>query len=150
MGPATDIAEPLEVLETDCGYGLGVRSLAAWRAGDVVHRFSGVVGAELKQHTLQVNEHLHISGTRYIGYLSHGCDPNCRLDMSSFEMVALKDIAAGDLLTIDYAATEDRLFRQFACQCSALTCRRRITGRAEGADAEGRAYLARLAPETAA
>ncbi|MDZ4372095.1 MAG: SET domain-containing protein-lysine N-methyltransferase [Phenylobacterium sp.] len=144
MTPSFPDCEPLEVLDTDGGYGLGVRTLAPWRVGEVVHRFSGLVSAELKLHSLQVNEHLHISETRYIGFLTHACDPNARLDMSRFEMVALKDIGAGELLTIDYAATEDRLFRQFACHCGAATCRLWITGRAEGANAEGRTHLAGL------
>lgn len=144
MPPITDNADVLEVLDVDSQYGLGVRTLVPWWAGDVVHRFTGLVSAELKLHSLQVNEHLHISETRFIGFLSHACDPNVRLDMSRFEVVALKDVAAGDLLTIDYAATEDILYRQFACHCGAAACRRWITGRAEGANAEGRAYLAAL------
>lgn len=138
--------EGLEVLDTSSEHGLGVRTLVARHRGEVVHRFSGVVGPNLELHSLQVNEHLHISHTRYIGFLSHSCDPNCRLDMSRFEVVALSDVPAGGLLTIDYAATEDILYRQFACACGASVCRRWITGRAESANAEGRAYLATLAP----
>ena len=50
------------------------------------------------------------------------------------------------LLTIDYAETEDVLYRQFACHCGASVCRHWITGRHEAPNAEGRAYLATLAP----
>src|SRR3546814_11760482 len=91
---------------------------------------------------LQVRPGLHISGTHFIGYLSHGCDPNCRLDMERFELVARRDIAPGETLTVDYAATEDVLFRQFACRCAAPTCRGWITGRAEEINADGRRALA--------
>lgn len=136
--------EALEVLDTSSEHGLGVRTLIPRRVGEIVHRFSGVVGPELRLHSLQVNEHLHISETKYIGFLSHSCDPNCLLDMSRFEVVALQDVDAGGLLTIDYAATEDVLYRQFACHCGAAVCRHWITGRAEGASAEGLAYLANL------
>lgn len=136
--------EALEVLDTSSEHGLGVKTLTARRAGDVVHTFTGLITPELRLHSLQVTDKLHIADTRYIGYLSHSCDPNCRLDMSKFEVQALKDVDAGGLLTIDYAATEDVLYRQFACQCGAPTCRRWITGRAESANAEGRAYLAQL------
>ena len=138
--------EALEVLDTSSEHGLGVKTLVARRAGDVVHHFTGLITPELRLHSLQVTETLHIADTRYIGYLSHACDPNCRLDMSKFELQALKDIEAGGPLTIDYAATEDVLYRQFACHCGASICRRWITGRAEGANAEGRAYLATLDP----
>lgn len=139
-----DAAAELEVCQVEGAYGLGVRTLIPRRAGEVVHRYTGVVGPEIKQHSLQVSEHLHISETAYIGYLSHACDPNARLDMSRFELVTLRDVPAGELLTIDYAATEDRLYRQFACHCGAAVCRRWIVGRAEGPNAEGRAYLASL------
>lgn len=139
--PASD-DEALEVLDTSSQHGLGVRTLIPRKAGEIVHRFTGLVGPELRLHSLQVNEHLHISETRYIGFLSHSCDPNCRLDMSRFEVVALEDVPAGGLLTIDYAATEDVLYRQFACHCGAAVCRRWITGRAEPVSTEGRVYLA--------
>lgn len=136
--------ETLEVCDTDSEYGLGVRTRVARRKGEVIHRFTGVVGPELKQHSLQVSPGLHISETAVIGFLSHSCAPDCRLDMAKSEMLALRDIRAGDLLTIDYAETEDVLYRQFACHCGAPTCRHWITGRAEGPNAEGQAYLKSL------
>lgn len=148
MGAEQAIAEGvaaddgLTVCDTDSPHGLGVRTGPARRAGEMIHRFTGEIGPELRQHTLQVAPGLHISGARFIGYLSHSCDPNCALDMARFELVALKDVRAGELLTIDYAATEDQLYRQFACHCGAASCRRWITGRAEPTNAEGRAWLA--------
>lgn len=132
----------LEVCHTDGPYGMGVRTLVARDVGEIAHRFTGRVGQEIKQHSLQVTAHLHISDTTYIGFLSHSCDPNSRLDMSRFELVTLRGVPAGELLTIDYAATEERLYRQFECHCGAVACRRWIVGRAEGANDEGRAYLA--------
>mgnify|MGYP002084337363 FL=1 len=62
--------------------------------------------------------------------------------MARFELVALRAIAAGELLSIDYAATEDRLYAQFACACGAPDCRRWITGRDEAISAAGARYLA--------
>lgn len=136
--------DTLQVCDTDSEYGLGVRTLAPRRKGEVIHHFTGVVSPELKQHSLQVSPGLHISETAVIGFLSHSCAPDCRLDMAKSEVVALRDIAAGDLLTIDYAETEDVLYRQFACHCGAPTCRQWITGRSEGPNPEGQAYLAGL------
>ena len=52
------------------------------------------------------------------------------------------------LLTIDYAATEDVLYRQFPCTCGATNCRKWITGRRETINATGKAYLAGLASRT--
>jgi hypothetical protein len=125
------------------GHGLGVRLLIDAASGDVLDRFDGAIGPELSQHSLQIAPGLHISGTRYVGFLSHGCDPNCRLDMARRELVALRTIRAGEWLTIDYAATEDELFSQFACHCGAADCRRWIVGRKDVVNAEGIAYLAR-------
>lgn len=136
-----DEAEGLRVLHTHGPRGVGVLTLRARRAGEVLHHFTGEVGAELRQHSLQVAPGLHISGTRLIGYLSHACEPNCRLDMAASTLVALRDVEADVLLTIDYAQTEDVLYRQFACHCGAATCRRWITGRAEAPNAEGRQFL---------
>lgn len=118
---------------TSGNFGLCVRALVPFSAGDVLDRFMGHISPELTQHSLQVSPGLHISGTRFIGFLSHGCDPNCRLDMVRFELVAQRDIACGELLTIDYAATEDELYTHFACDCGAANCREWITGRAETA-----------------
>jgi len=136
----------LEVCDTDSEYGLGVRTLTARRKDEVIHHFTGVLTPELLQHSLQVSPGLHISQTEIIGFLSHSCAPDCRLDMGRSELVALRDIRPGDLLTIDYAETEDVLYRQFACHCGAAACRNWITGRHEAPNAEGRAYLATLAP----
>jgi hypothetical protein len=124
--------------------GLGVKALVDAGKGAVLDRFTGVIGPRITQHSLQVGPGLHISDTQFVGYLSHSCDPNCRLDMIRFELVARRDIAADDLLTIDYAATEDVLHVQFACHCGADDCRDWITGRHDPVNAAGAAYLANL------
>jgi hypothetical protein len=133
--------EALDVVRLGSQHGLGVRARRAFAIGTVIHRFAGIVGEHICQHSLQVDAERHISGTRYIGYLSHGCDPNARLDMTAFTLVARRDIAPGEVVTIDYAETEDRLHRQFACQCGAATCRGWITGRAEQPNEAGRDWL---------
>lgn len=127
--------------------GLGVQLLAAVEAGAVLDRFDGVIGPELSQHSLQIAPGRHIAGTRFIGFLSHGCAPNTRLDMARRELVSLRAIAAGEWLTIDYAETEDMLHRQFPCYCGAEDCRHWITGRLDAIDTAGLAHIAmRAAP----
>jgi len=134
--------EALEVVRIDARRGLGVRTRRSFAAGETIHRFAGMVSETICQHSLQIDATRHISATRYIGYLSHGCDPNARLDMAGFALIARRAVAAGDIVTIDYAETEDRLHRQFACDCGAAACRGWIHGRAEGPDDRGRAWLA--------
>jgi SET domain-containing protein len=63
--------------------------------------------------------------------------------MGRFELWAMKDILPGQALTMDYASTEDYLFKQFPCLCGAPNCRKWITGRREPVripdlDADGR------------
>lgn len=134
--------DAIEVVRLDDSHGLGVRARRSFAAGTVIHRFAGIVSEEICQHSLQIDASRHISGTRYIGYLSHGCDPNSRLDMAGFTLVALRAIAPDEVLTVDYADTEDRLHRQFACSCGARTCRGWIHGRDERPSVEGLAWLA--------
>ena len=140
--------EKMAVVWLDEHRGRGVRALAPLAAGSMIHRFSGEIVSEIGQHTLQITPTQHISGTSIIGFLSHGCAPNARLDMESFALVAITDIAEGEVLTIDYALTEDTLFRQFACHCKAPGCRGWVTGRAEGPSPEGQAYLAGRSPRS--
>ena len=134
--------ETVSVVWLDENRGRGVRALVPLAAGAIIHRFNGEIVSEIGQHTLQITPTQHISGTSIIGFLSHGCTPNARLDMERFALVATADIAAGEALTIDYALTEDTLFRQFACHCGDPGCRGWVTGRLEGPSADGQAYLA--------
>ena len=95
--------------------------------------------------TIQISPTLHLHDRWFCRYLLHGCEPNLLLDLATLDALARCDIAPGDYLGIDYAATEDRLAHQFACACGAGTCLGWIHGRKETPNAEGRAYLARRA-----
>ena len=57
---------------------------------------------------------------------NHSCDPNTGYD--GLNVIALKDIAAGTELTLDYATFLDETMEPFACQCGAVNCRGWIKG----------------------
>lgn len=59
---------------------------------------------------------------------NHSCDPNSRY--AGLDVVALRDITAGEELTLDYATLCDENMPPFDCQCGAPNCRGRIVGRA--------------------
>ena len=59
---------------------------------------------------------------------NHSCDPNTAFD--GLNVIALRDIASGTELTLDYASFLDESMEPFDCQCNAPTCRGRITGHA--------------------
>jgi hypothetical protein len=64
--------------------------------------------------------------------------------MNKLEVWALQDIEKGEALTMDYAQTEDKLFKQFPCSCGAINCRKWVTGRKESINETGRRYLLEL------
>lgn len=51
--------------------------------------------------------------------------------MEKLTVTALKDIPANSFLYMDYAETEDTLFKQFPCSCGSDNCRGWISGRKE-------------------
>lgn len=93
------------------------------------------------RHTRQLARGIHVYDPRFCGLLRHSCDPNVFLDMSELWLWALKDIKKGEHLTMDYAATEDKLLRQFACRCGSSDCRGWITGYDEPPNADGQLFL---------
>lgn len=111
------------------------------------HGRTAVQSAQL--HTLQVSETTHLYDPHFSGLLLHSCAPSSVLDMKRLEIFALRDISAGEFLTIDYACTEEVLARQFSCECGAPNCRRWITGFRELPDQEGQKRLAAPAVEPA-
>ncbi|QSY98697.1 hypothetical protein J2J97_32005 (plasmid) [Rhizobium bangladeshense] len=115
--------------------GKALLTLRPWRRGDFMARFDGVTVPTVYQHTLQKTPSVHLLDVHFIGMLAHACDPNIMLDMEQQEMYALKDIAEGSILSMDYAATEDHLFQTFACGCGAPNCRGWITGRKQAVPA---------------
>lgn len=125
--------------------GRGVKALVRFERGTLVARFTGILSNRILQHTLQVSPDTHLHDPYFVGMMTHSCSPNCVLDMHRLEIWSLSDVEPGELLTIDYAVTEDVLFRQFPCHCGSSRCRKWITGRREMVNAEGRAYLAGLA-----
>ena len=57
---------------------------------------------------------------------AHGCDPNSRLATDVMAVIARRDIARGERITIDYEKTQGAIAFPFDCVCGAPTCRGRI------------------------
>jgi len=121
--------------------GSGVFVKKAYKRGELVARFTGHIVPFLMQHTLQINSTTHLHDVYFSGLLLHSCNPNIVVDMQNFEIWAIQDIKAGDALTMDYASTEDILFKQFPCFCQSPNCRKWITGRKEKLNQAGIDYL---------
>jgi len=119
------------------GKGAGVYTKKDIKRGEFVARITGNIVPNIAQHTLQITPTTHLYDPYFTGYLLHSCAPNIFLDMTEFEIWALRDIEAGQALTMDYASTEDILFKQFPCLCGTPNCRFWISGRKEEVTPEG-------------
>jgi uncharacterized protein len=60
-------------------------------------------------------------------YVNHSCDPNLALQ-GQIVLVAMRDVQAGEELTIDWATTDD-LDDELACHCGSPRCRGTVTGK---------------------
>ena len=59
-------------------------------------------------------------------FSNHSCDPNIGVK-GQIVFVALRDIAAGEELTHDWATTDDDTY-EMECKCGAPNCRKVVTG----------------------
>jgi uncharacterized protein len=60
-------------------------------------------------------------------FSNHSCEPNIGVQ-GQIVFVAMRDIAAGEELTHDWATTDDEDYRM-ECRCGAATCRKIVTGK---------------------
>jgi len=60
-------------------------------------------------------------------YTNHSCDPNLAIQ-GQIVLVAMRDIAPGEELTIDWATTDDG-DHEMACRCGSAHCRGTVTGK---------------------
>lgn len=133
--------EDFHVGSRESGKGYGVYTKKAIKRGDLVARITGNIVPKVNQHTLQMTPTTHMHDMYFTGFLLHSCSPNIYLDMTEFEVWALRDMDAGQALTMDYATTEDVLFKQFPCLCNTPNCRHWITGRKEEVNEEGQRHI---------
>ncbi|MFP5499890.1 MAG: SET domain-containing protein-lysine N-methyltransferase [Gammaproteobacteria bacterium] len=134
-------ARDYEVVRTRDGSGDGIKTRVAFDSRMCIARVSGYALNERRLHTVQMSSRIHLYDPWFSGLLSHSCNPNAFLDMTYLELWSVQPIPAGALLTMDYAHTEDILFRQFRCQCGELNCRGWITGMKEPLNPEGQQFM---------
>jgi uncharacterized protein len=121
--------------------GRGLFAAAAIARGEIVCVKGGhlVTGAEFAQYKgvahdadLQIADDLFltpVAEAEFEGvmmFLNHSCEPNVGI-RGQIVFVAMRDIAAGEELTLDYA-TIDRDSEPMACRCGAPGCRGLVTG----------------------
>ena len=124
-------AQDFAVVNKDTNSGQGVICYRSFKRGATVAKMAGEVINTIRQHTLQIAPDKHLFDPHFSGYFLHSCSPNISLNMETMTVTALQDIQANSFLYMDYAETEDYLFRQFPCSCGSDNCRGWVTGKKE-------------------
>jgi hypothetical protein len=117
-----------DIIRVGDGVGEGVITHTSFEPGQTVFAFTGFFSEEITQFSLQVRDGLHLHDPFFMGKVLHSCDPNAHCDMERRVFVALKPIRPGDFITMDYAQTEEVLFRMFECACGSERCRGIVKG----------------------
>ncbi len=87
----------------------------------------------LQNSDIQITDDLHLvalDDTEYepvMLFINHSCEPNVGF-AGNVVLVAMRDVAAGEELTTDYALFDD-YEGSMECRCGAAGCRRVIDGR---------------------
>src|ERR1044072_1305976 len=79
----------------------------------------------------QITGTFHAEAVRHpTNFLNHSCDPNAGYDGAD-AIVALRPIAAGEEIRMDYGTFSFSFDHEFACRCGAPACRGRVTSRSQ-------------------
>lgn len=126
---STRAAQPLPFDELALGAregGVAVFACRPYRAGDVVFRFEDAERrAQRDAQTVEAADGGHLYHP-VLAMTAHGCEPNCRIDLLSRVMRAVRPIEPGEAITYDYETTERWFSHPFWCRCGARRCRGRI------------------------
>ena len=112
------------------------RTVCAARAiaqGETILKTWGPQQPKRSRYTMQVETDVHILPDGVTVLLNHSCAPNCgviiRTGVKQIEVRALRPIAAGEELVVDYDTFEYEVeHMKGPCLCGATTCRGRVAG----------------------
>ena len=60
-------------------------------------------------------------------YINHSCDPTT-VFVGEITLVARRDLAVGEQVTMDYATCDSSPYDEFECECGSAACRGKVTG----------------------
>jgi hypothetical protein len=118
----------LDVRET--AYGRGVFAGERIPAGALIMGFSGpflrYAQTSAATSALQIGPDLYLGGSGGVDDLfNHSCDPNAgvRIEGTSAELRAVRDISPGEEIAFDYSTTLDEGDFTMECRCGSPSCR---------------------------
>ena len=133
------LTDKCEVQNRDVTGGKAVYARDAIEPGELIAVWSGRIvsteeldelPAEIRRHTVQVEEGLYLASYRPDegpDFINHSCEPNAGLE-GQIAIVALTRIQPGEEVTIDYAMCDGSPYDEFDCECGSPMCRGRVTG----------------------
>ncbi len=74
----------------------------------------------------QISDDIELDPANEVTFMNHSCSPNVHVN-DDWLLVASKDIAEGEELTLDYGTT-DYFDYGFECRCNSNNCRRNFHG----------------------
>lgn len=85
---------------------------------------------DVKRYSLQVEENQYLvslTDCEPADYVNHSCEPNAGLS-GQIALVAMRDIAAGEEISYDYAMSDGSSYDEFECGCGSQRCRGVVSG----------------------
>lgn len=123
----------LSIRVAPAAYGLGLYASRKFRRGEKLGNVEGDVTLDETQgseYAIDLSDGRLLEPAEPFRYLNHSCEPNCELlnytpedaDKTEYDVIvkAIRPIAVGDQLTIDYAWSADAAI---PCGCKAESCR---------------------------
>ncbi|CAD5113995.1 DgyrCDS3159 [Dimorphilus gyrociliatus] len=107
---------------------LSFQAFEAISVGELVDVMRGNVVKQKSRFTVQISKNLHMDVVEPIKYTNHSCNPNCKLDVKTGQLTAVKAIKPGQNITFDYCTTEYEMEEHFKCNCESDKCRGFIQG----------------------
>jgi SET domain-containing protein len=104
--------------------------IAIWRGSIITESEAIALPESERNQLLQVNEDAFLITNKAlltVDYINHSCEPNCGFTDST-TLVAMREIAAGEAITFDYAMSDTKAIFAFDCWCGSAKCRKKISG----------------------
>ena len=135
LSPKTEVREsPIEGKGLFAKQAIAAGEIVAIKGGRILTRQQWkAVEPDLGSAEIQISDDCFIAPERpeeregSMLYTNHSCEPNIALQ-GQIVFVAMRDVAAGEELTHDWATTDD-LDYEIACRCGSKSCRGTITGK---------------------
>ncbi len=85
--------------------------------------------ARATRTSLQIDDHRHLAGfDETNAFLNHSCEPSAYYDYAGVYLRALRAIAPGEEVTVNYNAGDDDLFGAFRRDCGSRDCIGEVRG----------------------